>query len=76
MVPQNQTSEKNEKWLSLVCVLTPSNVKTVVPTLLSVDLHPKVIGLRVYLSAYEKIKIIVKTKITETDSGVGITIKD
>ena len=33
-------------------------------------------GLHVYLSAYEKIKIIVKTKITETDSGVGISIKE
>ena len=37
---------------------------------------PKVIGLRVYLSAYDKIKIIVKTKITETDSGVGISVKE
>ena len=52
------------------------NVKTTRPTLLSVDLYPKVIGLRVaYLAAYEKIKIIVKTKITETDSGVGISTK-
>ena len=48
------------------------NVKTVLPTLLSVDLYPKVIG----LAAYEKIKIIVKTKITETDSEVGISTKE
>ena len=48
------------------------NVKTVLPTLLSVDLYTKVIS--VYLAAYEKIKIIVKTKISETDSGGGVGI--
>ena len=52
------------------------NVKIILPALLSFDLHPKVIGLRVYLSAYEKIKIIVKTKRTETDSGVCISTKE
>ena len=29
-----------------------------------------------YLVAYDKIKIFVKTKITETDSGVGIFTKE
>ena len=30
----------------------------------------------VYLAAYEKIGVIVKTEITKTDGGVGITTKD
>ena len=38
------------------------NVKTILPTLLSFDLYPIGIGLRVPIVAYEKIKIIVKTK--------------
>ena len=34
------------------------------------------VGQHFYLAAYEKIKIIVKTKTTKKDSGVGITTKD
>ena len=34
------------------------------------------VGQNLYLAAYEKIKIIVKTKITKKDSGVGITTKE
>ena len=51
------------------------NVKTILPTLLSVDLYPNVTGLRVPIAAYEKVNIIIKSKITETDSGVGISTK-
>ena len=52
---RNPGPKERNMGVSMVLI----NVKTILPTLLSVDLYPIGIGLRV---PSEKIKIIVKTK--------------